>query len=725
MFKVIKVIKAIVLLNLIISCANDVPTYKHPIAPSEKAIDIFFNDTIVDVYRNLENLENPEVLDWMQTQKTLADSILNNISGKQELKTLQEQYDQNVPYTVISIKNLVNKKCYYLKKKTEEKYFNLYYRKTVDSEELLLFDIEKYNKENNSNYTITYYQPDWIGDKIAIAIAKEGEEIGNIIILNSITKKILKETIQKTAPSLSGGIRWMPDNKKFMYMEHKYTDPKNENYYLDLKTKLYTIETNESIDVFSKESKPSIGIKREDFPRILYFKNYDKYILGEISGSSSFKDTYVTPIKDIDNPSWSLLYSKEDMVSSARINGDYVYFRSSLNSPNKKICRTLISDPDFENPEILIPEDKHSVITSLKLVDKGFAYVTQKNGVESKLFLYLNGEVSRIKLPKKAGDINIGTLGTIDSTIWITYSGWTTPSETLEYDIKTGVFKEDKINVKQKFTDFDNAVVEEIEVVDKEGVRIPMSLIYSKELNKDGSNPTIMLSYGAYGVSVNPFFFPSLLMWINQGGVLAIAHVRGGGEKGDSWHKAGFKITKSNSWKDAITCTEYLIKEGYTSPNKLISWGSSAGGIVGAKAMVERPDLYAAAIFDSPAINMLRCENQPNGLNSIKEFGTVQIEEEYRALLEMDAYHHIDEDKEYPPVLIFAGLKDGRVAAWDPAKFIAKLQNYSNSKGPILFDINFEEGHSNANFDSQYELYARVFSFALWQTGHPDYQLKE
>ena len=171
-----------------------------------------------------------------------------------------------------------------------------------------------------------------------------------------------------------------------------------------------------------------------------------------------------------------------------------------------------------------------------------------------------------------------------------------------------------------------------------------------------------------------------------------------------------------------------MIQEGYTRPEKSVLMGSSAGGIMAGRAMTDRPDLYKAIILISPAMNMLRSEIQPNGLNSIKEFGTVKKEEEFKALLEMDSYHNIKEDTEYPATLVTAGYKDGRVVAWDSAKFVAKLQsNNKNSENPILFAIDFNAGHSGMNMliNWIYKLYADSFAFALWQTGHPDYQPKE
>ncbi len=173
-----------------------------------------------------------------------------------------------------------------------------------------------------------------------------------------------------------------------------------------------------------------------------------------------------------------------------------------------------------------------------------------------------------------------------------------------------------------------------------------------------------------------------------------------------------------------IAVTEYLINKKYTSPEKSAIWGSSAGGILAGRAMTERPDLYKAVILTSPATNMIRSEIQPNGKNSIKEFGTVKIKKEFEALLEMDSYHHIEKGEKYPATLVTGGMKDGRVVIWDPAKFVARLQMSNTADTPVLFNVKFDKGHGGINTSKleSYKLYANVFSFALWQMGYSNYQ---
>jgi len=347
--------------------------------------------------------------------------------------------------------------------------------------------------------------------------------------------------------------------------------------------------------------------------------------------------------------------------------------------------------------------------------------VRVKNGVEAKLYFYNNGVERKVKLPNPSGRIQISSKGSAHSYLEVSTYGWIDGNTTYIYDIAKNEF----VNLGfEPTTYYENLVVEEIEVPSHDGVLVPVSIIYKKGIQKDGNNPTLFYGYGSYGFSTGPFFSPGFLNWVIEGGILTIAHVRGGGEKGENWHKAGFKTTKPNTWKDMIACTEYMISKGYTKPEKSAIWGTSAGGIMAGRAMTERPDLYSAVILISPSVNKLRSEFRANGSNSIKEFGTVKIKENFEALLKMDVYHSIKKNVMYPATLVTGGMKDGRVAIWTPAKFVAKLQAYNKSNNPTLFAVDFESGHGAANSTKLkvYELYANALSFAFWQTGHPGYQ---
>lgn len=257
----------------------------------------------------------------------------------------------------------------------------------------------------------------------------------------------------------------------------------------------------------------------------------------------------------------------------------------------------------------------------------------------------------------------------------------------------------------------------------QDGVAVPLSLIYKKDLLKNGSNPVLLYSYGAYGRSMTPFFSPSMLLWTWKGGILAVPHVRGGGELGDKWHTSGMKTTKANTWKDAISAAEFLVKNGYTSPGNIAINGASAGGILVGRAITERPDLFAAAIPQVGAMNPLRAETTANGPVNVPEFGTVKIPDECRALIAMDPYLNLRDGVNYPAALITAGINDPRVIAWQPAKFAARMQAATASSKPVLLFTDFEAGHGMGNSKTKnFEALADVLSFGLWQTGHPEFR---
>ncbi len=215
--------------------------------------------------------------------------------------------------------------------------------------------------------------------------------------------------------------------------------------------------------------------------------------------------------------------------------------------------------------------------------------------------------------------------------------------------------------------------------------------------------------------------------WYDRGGMIAFAHVRGGGELGEAWHKAGFQATKPNTWKDFIACAQYLVDRQYTRPAKMFGWAASAGGILIGRAIEERPDLFAAAVIDVPAADMLRIRDHGRTVPfNIPEFGSVKTEAGFKALYAMSPYAHVQDGIKYPAVLITTGINDPRVAAWEPAKFAARLQAATASGKPVLLRVDYDAGHTGIDATRrQRDLeIADMFAFALWQTGDPGFQPK-
>ncbi|MBQ4818851.1 prolyl oligopeptidase family serine peptidase [Aquimarina sp. MMG016] len=719
------IIKRIFIFLLIISCSKEVT--RPPQAISIKTIDTYHGQKIEDPYRNLENLEDSTVINWLKQQGTYAFNTLNSIPGKKSLIDKQLSYDTNTEFSIRFVRVVDNGSYFYTKSIGTKSIAKLYYRQNLESDEILLYDPTSYS--DNDEYHINYLQPDWNGKKVAVSLSKKGEEASEILIIEVETKKVLPDVIKNSNPSF-GGVQWLSDNSGFIYLHIPDVDPTDKDYWLNTKSVLHIVGSDSKVltDVFSKLSYPELDINPEDFPIVYNYNKNDGYLFSIVGGVNSFYDKYYIKESSVlsKNAKWKLLHKESDKVKKILIEGNDFIFLSAKNASNFQICRTSIESPNFDNPEIIVPEKKDKIITNFVLAEKGIYFTTKKNGVEAKLHSLIGIEEKEIKLPKPIGDIHITATGINNDLIRISTIGYLTPTTNYLFDINTNQFQTETLLPVNQYPDFEDIAVEEIEIPSHDGVMVPVSVIYQKGIKKNGSNPTLFFGYGSYGGGGSVRFNSSFLTWVVEGGILVFAHVRGGGQKGVAWHKAGQKTTKPNTWKDMIATTEYMIKEGFTSPEKSAIWGSSAGGILAGRAMTERPELYKAVILTSPAMNMLRSEIQPNGQNSIKEFGTVEIKEEFEALLEMDSYHHIKEGVEYPATLVTGGMKDGRVVIWDPAKFVARLQASNAADTPVLFGVKFEDGHAamNSTKMDRYEMYVNAFSFALWQMGYPEYQPK-
>ncbi|MGG8497429.1 prolyl oligopeptidase family serine peptidase [Tenacibaculum sp. TC6] len=722
-----KRILILVVLFVIFQCQKKKDIYSQSKLIEGSSIDTLHREIINDPYRYMENIGDSTVLNWYKKQTLYSKQEISKINNREKIIALQKSLSDKNTIKISHLNIANNDKYFYLKYSNNEKVKQLYFRDGFEGKERFLFNPEDYKK----GYTINYIAPNWDGSKVAIAITKNDLEIGDIIVFDMKNQKLENEMIENCWPSSLGGIRWLPDNLRFTYEYIPTINKKDKNYLLNIETRLHVVGQNATTDlnVFSKNNNPEIEIKEEDFPEVSFKDENSKYMFASVSGASYYADYYYSSINTINSPKiiWKPLFKKEDLIKRFYLNGDSITYLSAKNAKNFRICRTSLIKPNFDSPEILITEDSLSVITDFALTNKGLFFVKAKNGIEAKLYKLDNkNRISDINIPKKAGSINVSSKGYLYPDLWINIKGWISEKERYVYNHENQNFIEQQLVIKSGYKELlANAIVEEIEVTSPDGVKVPLSLIYKKEVKKDGKNRVLMRGYGAFGYSLEPALNNYLLHWVNEGGIYVIAHVRGGGEKGDLWYKGGYKTTKPNSWKDFIACAEYLINRKYTSPSKLVISSASGGGVLIGRALTERPDLFAAATIRVGVFNTLRSEFAPNGKNLSKEFGSIKDSIEFKALLEMDAYQHIKDNINYPPVYLTGGINDSRVVIWQPGKFAAKLLS-SKSKNKVLFNVDFEGGHGfDADKDKKNNELADILSFALWQSGHPDYQLKK
>ncbi len=300
---------------------------------------------------------------------------------------------------------------------------------------------------------------------------------------------------------------------------------------------------------------------------------------------------------------------------------------------------------------------------------------------------------------------------------WVSTSQWTGPSRVLAI-AADGRTTDTGLRRNTLPAGMPELEVREVLVPSHDGALVPLAVIHRKGLLRDGSNPTLLVGYGAYGFSFNAWFDARDAAWFERGGVMAYANVRGSGAFGDGWYKAGFKQTKANTWKDGVAAGRWLVAERYASPATLGVWGTSAGGIFVGRAATSAPELFAAAIFDVGVLDAVRAEESANGITNISEFGTVKNADEFKALLDMSTYHQIKDGVAYPAVLLVHGMNDPRVDVWNSAKAAARLQQANPNGKPVLLRLDAQAGHGvGSTAQQRASERADIYSFLLWQFG--------
>jgi prolyl oligopeptidase len=441
------------------------------------------------------------------------------------------------------------------------------------------------------------------------------------------------------------------------------------------------------------------------------------------NGTQRNIDAYVATLDSLsqNTPKWIKICDAADEVRRFTAHEKDLYLLTSKNAARFKIIKTSLVKPDLSTAETVLLESDSIVKDMLAANDALYAIVTDK-GIDKLIRITYDGKIELLELPYDGAVIFSKNDLHADGAILV-ITAWTKYYGIYEYDPATNLFTDLGLQSKGKYDNPEDLVSIEVTVKSHDGTMVPLSIIHKQGVPLDGSNPCWLTGYGAYGFSLNPSYGHTLYAWYERGGILAIAHVRGGGENGEEWYRAGFQQTKPNTWKDFITCAEYLIEHKYTSPAKLAGEGVSAGGILIGRAITERPDLFAVAIPCVGCLNQVRLETTPNGVNNIPEFGSCETEAGFQALYEMDAFLHVRNGVNYPAMLITHGITDPRVEPWQSAKFAARVQAASASGKPVLLRMDYEAGHGIGSIKTQViQKRADIFAFMMWHFGMENYQ---
>ncbi len=688
--------------------------FLYPPSKEIPVVDDYFGNKITDNYRWLENLSDTTVLNWIKAQSDFSNKLISKINGKDVLQNRMKEYKKmggDVYGEIIQKGN----SYYYSKTKIGESLSKIYVRILPNSEETLLFDPETVAKKTQiAGFVISKK-----GNKIAMKLSNGGGEICSIRIFDIPTKALLPDIIGPTWSQFI--IEFVLNDTEIMYTKLKSSDINNNELLKNTDVYLHKIGTEPINDklLFSREKYKELNVLPEKFPEISKSDD-NKFLFLYIESVKSEMLIYFATMDELKNEkiNWKALIKYEDEITNFKTVGNDFYFLTHKNAPRFKIGMTNILNPNFDKAKIIVPQSEKIISNLLKTKD--YLIYSLKSGITNSQYTFnlKTKEIKKIDLP-------IGTNRALTynqdqkNNLLVSNTNWLTPSIIYEYDINKNVAKKSKwFYMSGNYPDLNkDFLIKEVEVKSHDGVMVPLSIIHSKNIKFDGNSKCYITGYGSYGSSRESKFSNELAILLEQGCVVAYTHVRGGGEKGNEWHEGGMKSNKPNTWKDFIACTEYMIEQKYTSPERIIGNGVSAGGILIGRAITERPDLYRVVMNQVGMTNILRSETTSNGDNQIPEFGSVKVESDFKSILDMDVQSKIEKEKNYPAVILRTGMNDARIVPWMPAKLAAVLQNSSISNKPVLLYVNYNNGHFTSDTDMISKEFSDMFSFAFWQVG--------
>lgn len=708
--------KYLFFLSLLLSIMiNSYCQFKYPVTRTVDSSDTWHNITIKDPYRWLEDLKSEETKNWFKEQNNFTNKVL------EKLPLVDEIYNEFIKFDSIQTDNVTRVKqvgnTFY--------YFNL---KMNDAQKIMYKRVGENGKEEvfatskmwGNDFQLNTFSIDPSEQYMVITATKSGNEIVEAKFYNIKENKFLPDTI----PGLFAG--FAPGNGNVYYQilptydVHKKIEDKDRWF------KIHKIGTSSAEDKihFSYQTNPefySLDNKARPYPVWPGINfNYEIIHYGSVS---PYREIYYRKINS--NDSWKKIISFTDEVTPSITGaGNKLYFISKKNAPNGKLMMLDLSKPNTTiSNAVTIAKEKEIPLIGLAQTKNFIILPYIKNGVQSISDIYdiRNNKLSKIPITENSNITEFLPFNLSNDDVLVSRYGWASPSKFSITSLNNPLQKENKLPFRKDiiYPGANDIVVEEIEIPSYDNVLVPVSIIYKKGIKMDGSNPTYVYGYGAYGRTSFAGFNPDYLLMANRGMVIVISHVRGGGEKGRAWHIAGQKQNKHNSWKDLNSTAEYLIKRGFATPKHLACEGGSAGGILIGRAITERPDLWACAVPQVGVLSIVRQEFTPNGLINAPEYGSINNINEFFSLMEMDATLHVQNGFKYPAMLITTGWNDPRVISWQPAKFAAAVQKANISDKPILLQVDYTAGHgaSADKFDAT-KNDARKWAFILEHTGY-------
>jgi prolyl oligopeptidase len=667
----------------------------------------------------MENLGDTSVRNWILAQGDYTRRVIDAIPGHAELAARVRELEFAAPART-SFPELRGGRAFYTKRRSGDDVSRLYVRDGLGGAERVLVDADVlHHAPPGRHYTINYCTPSPDGRFVSYGVALGGaEQQSTLYVIDVATGKLTGDSI----PQLWNPVQsWMKDNSGFFFTQFRQlsNDPPGSKKLRRAFFHRLGTPSDSDRPVFGIGFAPGVALDSTSWPSVTV-EPTSNYALAAVGYGNNGVGVYSAPVAEVmrGNPRWQKVADTADAVVDFGFHGDDLYIFTNRNAPRYKITRTRLSAPDVRHAADFVPASEMAIQSFVMARDAMYVAVT--DGMIGRVLRVPYGgssNPSRLALPFEGSALIVAD--PLSPGVIIGTASWARAWRHLYYDPSTRQLSQSPVQPVGPFDDPKDVVTEEVRVRAPDGTMVPLSIWHLRSLKRDGTAPTMLSGYGAYGYVLAPQFDPKQLAWIERGGIHAVCHVRGGGELGDEWYKAGMKATKPNTWNDFIACAEWLIKSRYTSSERLAGIGFSAGGIMIGRAITARPDLFRVAIMAAGDFDMVRTEFGPSGPANIPEFGTQKDSTELRGLYEMSAYHHVVDGVHYPAVLLTTGMNDPRVPPWQPAKMTARLQAASRSGRPVLLLVERDAGHMSNTTAQRIGYVADEYAFALWQFGLP------
>ncbi len=656
---------------------------KYPETRRVDQVDEYFGVKVPDPYRWLEAdvRESPEVAEWVQNQNAVARAYLDAIPQRHAIeKRLTELWN----YERYSPPVQKGGKYFYMKNDGLQNQPVLYVAESYKADGRVLVDPNAWSKDGT--VAMSTFHPSEDGRLLAYARSEAGSDWQQIYVLDVESGKTLEEPLKW---SRFTEVDWTKDGGGFYY--NRYPEPPAGELH-------QTAARNQMVyfhKLGTKQAEDQLVYRRPDHPDWNFWVTHSddgRYLVLTIARSTDPQNqVFVREASaPADAPFKELIGDFKNQFSFMGNDGTKLYFQTDLDAPTKRIVTMDIDEPGREHLSEVVGARKATLDSASIIGGRILAQYMVDVLSEVDVFSLAGKSVGKLKLPGK-GTATAITGDQSDKEAFFVFTSYNVPTEVYRYDVaadKTQEVRQPK--VKFKPSDY---VVEQVFYKSKDGTRIPMMLAYRKNLKTNRPHPTLLYGYGGYSIPMVPAFKPEYIGWLELGGVLAVANLRGGGEYGEEWHLAGKDLNKQNVFDDFIAAAEWLIREGRTSREKLAIMGGSNGGLLVGAVEVQRPDLFGACIPMVGVMDMLRFQEFTAGQFWRDEFGNIEKEDEFKSLLAYSPYHNIKPGTHYPPTLIMTADTDDRVVPMHSFKFAAAMQRAQAGDAPILLRIETRAGH--------------------------------